>query len=75
MITALVFLIIVLAREYTIALERREWVSERRELLNRIQRPEVLPVVSERDFVIPEVEPDEFDMIGSIQEAHVADAA
>ena len=75
MITALVFLIIVLAREYTIALERREWASERRELLNRIQRPEVLPVVSERDFVIPEVEPDEFDMIGSIQEAHVADAA
>ena len=75
MITALVFLIIVLAREYTISLERREWASERRELLNRIQRPELLPIAPERDFVIPEVEPDEFDMIGSIREESLADVA
>lgn len=74
-VTAVVFTIIVLAREYTIALERREWASERQLLLERIQRPEVTPVVSDRVFEIPEVEPDEFDMIGSIREAHVADAA
>ena len=70
MITALVFLTIVLAREYTIALERREWASERRELLNRVQRPEVLPSPQIADFVIPEVEPDEFDFVGQILEAH-----
>lgn len=73
--TAVIFLIVVLAREYSIALERREWASERQLLLERIQRPELVPSVLERDFVIPEVEPDEFDMIGSIREAHDADAA
>lgn len=71
MITALVFLIIVLAREYTIALERREWACERRELLNRVQRPEVLPSPQIADFVIPEVEPDEFDLVGVVRDEYV----
>ena len=60
--------LLVVLREYSFATERREWTSERRELLNRIQRPEWLPVASE-GFEMPEPEPDEFNMIGTISEA------
>ena len=41
---------------------------ERRELLNRVQRPEWLPVPQEA-FSTPEVEPDEFNLVGVISEA------
>ena len=68
MITALVFLTIVLVREYTMALERRQWASERQNLLNRIQRPELTHTPSDRVFEIPEVEPDEFDLVGVIRD-------
>lgn len=64
---ALVLLILV--REYTILVERREWACERRELLNRVQAPERLPLLSERDFVIPEPELDEFNLVGVVGES------
>lgn len=62
----LLFILVVL-REYTFRQERSEWLLERRELLNRVQRPEWLPVVSE-GFVAPEVETDEFNLVGVISE-------
>lgn len=67
LVPVVLLFILILAREYGFAAERREWASERRELLNRIQRPEWLPVVSE-GFEAPEVEMDEFNLVGVIQE-------
>jgi len=60
---------LILVREYTFRQEREEWLSERRELLNRVQAPERLPSAQLADFASPEFEPDEFNMIGSIAEA------
>lgn len=60
---------LILLREYTFRQERAEWLSERRELLNRVQRPDILPV-AQSAFVQPEVEPDEFNLIGSIAEGN-----
>ena len=59
--------VLILAREYTFHQERAEWLSERRELLNRVQRPEWLPVASQA-FSAPEPELDEFNMVGVISE-------
>ncbi|NBT35696.1 MAG: hypothetical protein EBT03_09195 [Betaproteobacteria bacterium] len=59
---------LILVREYTFRQERSEWLLERRELLNRVQRPEWLPVPQEA-FSTPEVEPDEFNLVGVISEA------
>lgn len=70
--SSLILLSIILLREYTFHQERSEWLLERRELLNRVQRPEQLPSPQITDFVIPEYEPDEFDLVGVIQE-RVAD--
>jgi hypothetical protein len=42
---------------------------ERRELLTRIQRPELIPVGHNQAFDIPDPEPDEFDMVGEIFDA------
>lgn len=45
------------------------WVEERRELLNRIQAPERLPVAQTAEpFVIPEHEPDQYNQVGQILE-------
>jgi hypothetical protein len=68
LVPLLLLAVLIVLREYTFATERREWASERRELLNRIQRPEWLPVASE-GFVTPEPEPDEFNLVGVIQES------
>lgn len=65
----LVFLfVLVLVREFTFRQERSEWLVERRELLNRVQRPEWTPAL-DRPFVTPEPEPDEFNLVGVISEA------
>jgi hypothetical protein len=42
------------------------WTQERRELLNRIQRPEQLPVPEAQEFVIPERELDEWAKVGTL---------
>ena len=59
---------LILLREYTFRQEREEWLLERRELLNRVQRPEWLPV-SQGAFSQPEPEADEFNLVGVISEA------
>jgi hypothetical protein len=60
--------VLILAREYTFHQERVEWLSERRELTNRVQAPDRLPSVQTADFVLPEVELDEFNLVGVISE-------
>lgn len=62
------FFLVVLLREYTMLSERREWASERSLLLNRVQAPDRLPLGQNADFVVPEVEPDEFDFVGVIHD-------
>lgn len=42
------------------------WADERRELLNRIQRPEIVPVKPTEGYVIPDQEPDGWNDIGEI---------
>ena len=62
------FLADISEREDAISLERIGWVEERRELLNRIQRPEYVPTMPVMDFRVPELEPDEFDLVGTMQD-------
>lgn len=45
--------------------------DERRELLNRIQRPEQLPVAAMPAFVFPEPVEDEIGLVGTIAEPSV----
>jgi hypothetical protein len=47
----------------------RAWADERRELLNRVQRPDILPLAAANTFVQPDPEPDEIDMVGTIDYA------
>lgn len=45
------------------------WTAERRELLTRIQRPELLPAPTGQPFVWPDdVEPDDIGLVGTIAE-------
>jgi hypothetical protein len=60
--------LLIVAREYTIFRERSEWLVERRELTDRVQAPERLPNALTSDFVLPEVELDEFNLVGVISE-------
>lgn len=43
------------------------WADERRELLTRIQRPEIVPVKPASGYVIPDREPDEYGQVGAIE--------
>ncbi len=45
---------------------QQEWAAERRELANRIQRPEHIPVGVSRAWVAPEPEDDEVELVGTI---------
>ena len=44
-----------------------DYVEERRELLNRIQHPEIVPVKPAANYVVPEQEPDGWNEIGAIE--------
>lgn len=68
LVPVVLLFILVVFREYTFHQERKEWSLERRELLNRVQRPEWIPV-SQEAFVAPEPETDEFNLVGVISEA------
>ena len=70
-VLSLALIVLILVREYIMGVERREWLSERRELLNRVQAPDRLPSLSNTDFVVPEREVDEFALVGSIGELTV----
>ena len=48
------------------AASEREWAVQRRELLERIQRPERPPTVTGARFEVPEQEPDEWNLVGTI---------
>ena len=45
----------------------RAWADERRELLNRIQRPDMVPLTAAKPFIAPDPEPDEIDLVGVVQ--------
>ena len=51
----------------------RAWEAERRELLNRIQRPEQIPLPDAPDFVLPEPEDDESALVGTVAEPEEAE--
>jgi hypothetical protein len=66
MLASFVLLVVWLwVKERQIAEERNLWVEERRELLNRIQHPEIVPVVHE-ERVIEAREPDELSLVGVV---------
>lgn len=44
------------------------WADERRELLTRIQRPEMVPVPTGAPVVFPEQEDDDWGAVGTIEE-------
>jgi hypothetical protein len=47
--------------------ERVLWAEERRELLNRIQRPDQIPTSPSPGYVVPEPEPDEINDVGTVR--------
>jgi hypothetical protein len=49
--------------------ERQAWAAERRELLNRIQHPQLVPLPAVDYRAPPPEEPDGFDLVGTIAEA------
>lgn len=51
-----------------LAVERRSWGAERRELLNRVQRPERIPVDPIFDYPETEEVVDEIGLVGAIQD-------
>lgn len=64
LVTALVLVVRLLLQRITTA--ETAVADERRELLNRIQRPDVLPIASSTPFVVPEQEPDDIGEVGEI---------
>ena len=57
----------IIVKDRQIAEERDAWAGERRELLTRIQHPEVVPTTqTEREIEISE--PDEISLVGEIVE-------
>jgi hypothetical protein len=59
-------LIFVLAQDRQHAKQHEAWTAERRELLNRIQRPDHLPVASRPDFLVPDRAPDEWNDVNRV---------
>lgn len=56
------------AQEHSRAVERREWASERTDLLNRIQAPErsVFASLAPEWKELPPMEPDQTNMVGRV---------
>ena len=54
-------------KERQIVQEREAWAQERAQLLNRIQHPELMPVVHE-ERVVEAREPDEMNLVGAVVE-------
>lgn len=61
---AIIVVLIVVLRSHAAA--QAQWAAERRELVNRVQRPEFLPVGPVEPYVMPEREPDEWAKVGQI---------
>ena len=63
---AIVAVVWLLIRAYLQA--QAAWALERRELLNRVQRPEMIPASTVEPFEVPEPEPDFSHLVGTIAE-------
>lgn len=63
---ALVAVVHILLRSHRQA--EQAWEAERRELLNRIQRPEAIPATSPEHYELPEPEEDFSALVGTIAE-------
>lgn len=72
---ALVAVVVALVREHRKAVERltsahraseEAWIVERRELVNRVQAPERIPLTAPTHFEMPEMEPDESHLVGTV---------
>lgn len=61
---ALVVVVLLLLRHFAEA--QAQWAVERRELLNRVQRPDHIPVAPRPEFVLPELEDDLTAEVGTI---------
>lgn len=61
--TLIVLCLVVRAHEAAQA----QWFLERRELLNRIQAPQHIPLTAPEDFVVPETEDDDSNLVGTIR--------
>jgi hypothetical protein len=66
-IEAICLVVVVLAFLWDRRQTERAWVAERRELLNRVQFPDRMPVQAPVEFKVPELEPDEIDLVGTIK--------
>jgi hypothetical protein len=68
-IVALQTLVLVLAVRWFVTAQAEaeaRWSLERRELLNRIQRPEAVPLHPVANFQAPDTEPDDIELVGTI---------
>lgn len=72
---ALVVVVVSLVREHRKAVERltgahraseEAWIVERRELTNRVQAPDRIPVALRPAFEPPELEVDESNLVGTV---------
>lgn len=72
---ALIAVVVVLTRSHQRVVDRltgahavaeEAWVQERRELINRVQAPEHIPRGSVQQFEMPEIEPDDSNLVGQI---------
>jgi len=55
----------IVVKDIQIRQEREAWVDERRELMNRIQHPEVVPLPTEHREIQPR-EMDEINLVGAV---------
>lgn len=67
MLIAALFVVWLVVKDIQIKQERDSWVSERRELMNRIQHPEVVPLPTEQREIEPR-EMDEINLVGAVIE-------
>lgn len=67
MLFAVLAIVWIVIKDIQIKQERNDWVLERRELMNRIQHPEVIPVVREEREVEAR-EMDEINLVGAVIE-------
>lgn len=66
-IEAVALVVVVLAFLWDRRQTEDKWAAERRELLNRVQFPDRMPVEAPADFRVPELEPDELNLVGTIR--------
>jgi hypothetical protein len=66
-IEAVALVVVVLAFLWDRRQTESVWTAERRELLNRVQFPDRMPTEASAEFRLPELEPDEIGLVGTIK--------